>query len=575
MKDSFIKGLPLVEFDKMPYERPDFKSFEAKFSDSMKKFEIAKNVEEQIEEFGELQRLEAHLDTMRTLCSIRNSIDTTDEFYEKETAFFDEFGPQFANLFNEFNKIFVKSKFRNELEKEFGEHIFNLIEMELKVFDPKIMEELVIENKLVTQYSKLVASAQVEFDGKKLTLSQLSPYTQNVDREVRKNANEAVWGFFEEHEKEFDQIYDELVKVRTKIAKKLGYENYVQLGYDRLNRTDYNSKMVENYRKQIFEEIVPLKNALVERKRKRLGLDKMYYYDAGLSFKTGNAVPKGKEEWILDQAKKMYSELSPETDEFFKMMLKYNLLDVMSKKGKAAGGYCTGILDYKVPFIFANFNGTAGDVTVMTHEAGHAFQAYQSRNAKIISYGWPTLEACEIHSMSMEFFTWPWMELFFKDQTEKFKFSHLSGAVNFMPYGATVDEFQHWVYENPEATPQERKSKWSEIEKKYQPHIDYADNDFLKRGGFWFRQGHIFSMPFYYIDYTLAQVCALQFWVRMNKDKKEAWTDYLKLCEIGGAHPFLKLLEIANLKNPFNEGCIAYITPDVKKWLDSVDDSQM
>ena len=575
MSNNKAKTLPLVSFKDMPYKRVDLKAVEAGFSAALKKFNAASSVAEQIEAIDEVQNISREVSTMSSLASVRHTINTEDEFYDKENDFYDEAGPQIRKFSNEFSAAMVKSKFRKELEAESGKQIFDLTDLELKVFKPEIMEDLQTENKLTSKYGKLIASAQIEFQGEKLTLSQLGPYTQSTDREVRKAAAAASYGFFAEHEAELDSIYDELVKVRTKIAHKLGYKNFVQLGYDRLGRTEYNAEMTAKYRKQIYELIVPISEKLKKRQAKRLKLDKMYFYDSGLQYLTGNAVPQGDPDWIIEQAKKMYAELSPETNEFFTMMTKYGLMDLLSPKGKAGGGYCTGFPLYKVPFIFANFNKTQHDVEVMTHEAGHAFQAYESRNARLLEYGWPTLEAAEIHSMSMEFLTWPWMELFFKHQTEKFKFTHLSGALSFLPYGASVDEFQHWVYENPEATPAERKAQWRVIEKKYRPSIDYAGNDYLERGGFWMRQSHIFSTPFYYIDYTLAQVCALQFWVKANKDRKTAWEDYLRLCKAGGSLPFLALLKLANLKNPFEEGCIASVAPECEKWLDAVDDAKL
>ena len=281
------------------------------------------------------------------------------------------------------------------------------------------------------------------------------------------------------------------------------------------------------------------------------------------------------QQWIVNNGKKMYEELSKETGEFFNFMIDNDLMDLESKKGKAGGGYCTFIGNYKSPFIFSNFNGTSGDVDVLTHEAGHAFQAYCSRDYAVPEYNFPTYEAAEIHSMSMEFLTWPWMNLFFEEEELKYKFNHLSESLLFLPYGVTVDEFQHFVYNNPEATPAERKSAWREIEKKYLPHRDYEGNDYLERGGYWYQQGHIFGMPFYYIDYTLAQVCAFQFFKKANDNRENAWTDYMNLCCAGGSKSFLGLVELANLNSPFNDGCINSVIGDIENWLDSVDDTKL
>ena len=243
-----------------------------------------------------------------------------------------------------------------------------------------------------------------------------------------------------------------------------------ELGYARMLRSDYNSDMVADFRKQVEKYIVPIATSLKERQKKRLGIKTLNYYDEAINFRSGNAKPKGNPEWILKKGEKMYSQLSKETGEYFNYMVKHELLDLVTKKGKAGGGYCTYISKYKAPFIFSNFNGTSGDVDVLTHEAGHAFQVYSSMGFKVPEYYWPTSESAEIHSMSMELLTWPWMKLFFEEEADKYKFAHLSSALQFIPYGVSVDEFQHFVYENPDATPKERNHVWREIEKKYLPH---------------------------------------------------------------------------------------------------------
>ena len=564
----------MIKFKDYEYIRPDFDKISEQFDLLLSKFENAEAFEEQNQIMSEINKIRSNVDTMVNLVYIRHTINTEDEFYAKEQDFIDENMPKFQNAVSKYYKALVNSKFREELEKVWGKQLFTLAELQLKTFSEEIIEDLIKENKLVTEYDKLIGSAKINFEGEERTLSQMAPFMESKDRDMRKRAYEAYINFFKENESKFDEIYDNLVKVRTTMAKKLGFENYVAMGYARMSRSDYDASMVANYRKQVYEDLVPVVVELKDRQRKRLGLDEFKYYDEPLEYTTGNATPKGDPEWILENGKRMYKELSKETDEFFTFMVERELMDLVSKKGKMSGGYCTYIPDYKSPFIFSNFNGTSGDVDVLTHEAGHAFQSYLSRDYEVPEYGFPTYEACEIHSMSMEFITWPWMELFFKEEVDKYKFSHLSGAVNFIPYGVTVDEFQHYVYENPEATPEERKAKWREIEKKYLPFRDYEDNDFLNRGGYWFRQSHIFTAPFYYIDYTLAQVCAFQFWIKMNQDREKAWEDYIRLCKAGGSKSFLELVELANLENPFLDGTIKKVVGPIKEWLDSIDDSK-
>lgn len=564
-----------MKFSEFQYKRPNIKELETCFDELLRDFNNAESLESQSSVMEKINELRNEFESMSQIVGIRHTIDTTDKYYEEEQTFFDENTPIYQGLVSNYYSSLVNSKFRTGLEDKWGKQLFNIAELTIKTFSPEIIEDLQLENKLSSEYTKLMASAKIMFEGEERNLSQLAPFQISTDRDMRVKANKSKYGFMIENEQKLDEIYDGLVKVRDKIAKKLGYENFVALGYDRMLRADYNSEMVANFRKQVKEYIVPTATELRERQRVRLGLDELKYYDERFSFKTGNAKPKGDPEFILNCGNQMYNELSAETKEFFDFMVENELMDLVSKRGKAGGGYCTFISKYKSPFIFSNFNGTSGDVDVLTHEAGHAFQVFSSRNYEIPEYNFPTYEACEIHSMSMEFFTYPWMNLFFKSDVDKYKFSHLAEALLFIPYGVTVDEFQHYVYENPEATPAERKHAWREIEKKYLPHRDYADNDYLERGGWWHQQGHIFGSPFYYIDYTLAQICAFQFFKKASDNRENAWNDYLTLCKAGGSDSFVGLVKLANLISPFEDGCISSIIGHIENELNSIDDAKL
>lgn len=562
-----------MKFKDYEYIRPnveEIKNQVLKLTDDINNASSFEDVDKAIKEYV---LIDNEFGSMATLASIRNTINTQDEFYEQEQEFFDTVGPELAEYFQNLNLAIYNSKFRNELVEKYGSKIFREIEIDLKTFKPEIIEDLQIENKLTTKYDKLKASAQIEFDGKVLPLPGLSIYLQDKDRNIRKSAEEAVSNFFKEHEDEFDDIYDQLVQVRTRIAKKLGYENFVELGYYRMGRTDYDSKMVANYREQILKHVVPLAIKIYELQAERCGIKDLKSYDLGLTYLNGNPMPKGTTNDKVENARIMYHELSKETGEFFDFMVEHELFDLDSKKGKAGGGYCTYMPKWRSPFIFSNFNNTAGDIDVLTHEAGHAFQVYCSRDAILPNYIWPTMESCEIHSMSMEFFTYPWMNLFF-DNVDKRIYAHLTDSITFLPYGVTVDEFQHIVYSKPELTKEERKAAWREIEKKYTPYKVY-ENDLLERGGWWYRQGHIFSSPFYYIDYTLAQVCAHQFFVKDMENHENAWKDYYHLCRLGGSKTFLELLKEANLENPFEDGSLTKTMNALKQWIDNFDKSKL
>ena len=565
----------MVTFKDYEYVRPNIDEMKEQAKVLIEQFTQAETVEEQSAIIEKINEAGNNFSTMSNLVYIRASIDTNDEFYQAERDYLDEVSPIAEEITFDFYKVLTTSKFRLQLEEKWGSQLFALAENQIKGFSPEVIELLQQENKLVSEYNKLVASAQIEFDGKTLTLAQLGPYGESIDRDVRKAARNASANFFAENGEKFDELYDKLVKLRHEIATKLGYKNYVELGYINMNRIDYNAEMVAKFREQVREFIVPVTTKLFERQAKRIGVEDLKFYDEGLNFLTGNATPQGDPDWIVANAKKMYEELSPETGEFFNFMIDRELMDLVAKKGKESGGYCTFIDNFDSPFIFSNFNGTSGDIDVLTHEAGHAFQVYSSRNIGIPEYLWPTYESAEIHSMSMEFFTWPWMELFFKEQTDKYKFAHLSSSLIFIPYGVAVDEFQHVVYENPEMTPAERKAAWKEIEQKYLPHRDYDGNEYLEAGGFWQRQAHIYSSPFYYIDYTLAQICAFQFWKRSREDFENAWKDYVHLCGLGGSQSFTNLVREAGLISPFEQGCVESVIGTIENYLNSVDDKKL
>lgn len=561
-----------MKFKEFPYERPDINKLKLEFNEQLNKFVSAKSFEEQEKCMVDINELRSDFLSLYEIASIRNTVDTRDGFYNNEKNYFDETLPFVEELTSKYYTVLINSKFREQLELKFGKQLFTIAELTLKTFSNEIIEDLQEENKLSSEYTKLIASAKIMFNGEERNLSGLTFFQQSSDRSVRKAACEARYGFLQENGKDLDKIYDSLVKVRTKMARKLGYKNFVELGYARMLRSDYNADMVSNFRKQVKKYIVPIVTDLKERQKKRLGLKTLTYYDEDINFKSGNAKPKGNPDWILNKGKEMYSELSKETDEYFKYMLAHELLDLVTKKGKAGGGYCTYISKYKAPFIFSNFNGTSGDVDVLTHEAGHAFQVYSSSNFQIPEYYWPTSESAEIHSMSMEFLTWPWMKLFFEEEADKYKFAHLSAALQFIPYGVSVDEFQHFVYENPDATPKERNHEWREIEKKYLPHRNYEGNEYLENGGYWQQQLHIYEIPFYYIDYTLAQICAFQFLKKSNEDRTCAWEDYYTLCKAGGSKSFLELVSLAKLSSPFDPSCIQGIVTYIQNWLNNIDD---
>ncbi len=562
-----------MKFSEMPYQRPDPEAVKAELQDLTERLKNAQSYGEARAVFLEKEEKEKVVETMGTLAYVRHSIDTRDEFYDGESNFWDEFGPEVEEFEQAWIEAMLASPFRKDFSEEYGDLMFVNAEIDRKTFSPEIIPEMQKENELTTRYAKLIASAQIPFEGGTYTLSQLSPFKTDSDDARRLAAWKAEGKWYKEQQDQLDAIYDELTKLRDKMGRKLGYDGYTELGYYRMQRNCYTKEDVEKFRAAVQKYLVPVADAIMREQAKRLGKSyPLSFADAALEFRSGNPRPVGTPDDILQQGKKFYDDLSPETSEFFRMMLDNELLDVLSTEGKEGGGYCTEIPLYEVPFIFANFNGTQGDVEVVTHEAGHAFAYWMNRKRIPTEYADPSAEACEVHSMSMEFFGWKNAEGFFGSDARKFMYSHLAGAITFIPYGTMVDHFQHIVYEKPEMTPAERHAEWKRLLGIYMPWMKLdGDIPFFADGEGWQRQSHIYECPFYYIDYCLAQTVALEFWAMIRKDPEDAWKHYMAYTEQGGSRAFTDLLRNADLVTPFDEACLRGVCETATKWLESFD----
>ncbi|SUO03969.1 putative oligopeptidase [Faecalicoccus pleomorphus] len=564
-----------MQFQEYAYQHMDALSLQKQLSELAEQIQQAKTIEQVQDCIKKVDTIRRFVATQVSLVEIRHTVDTKDAYYTKEQEYLDTVLPELEKDYEKINRALLESTFLDDLKQRLPETFFLQKEMDLKAFDPIIIEDMQEENRLMTKYQALIASAEIPFDGEIYNLSSLEVKTNSSDRQVRKRALQAYWNWFEQHEEEVAQIFDQMIKVRTRMAQKLRYDNFIALGYARMHRYDYDQEDVAKYRRQVLEDVVPLCSALYKRQQKRLGYDTLHAWDEKVEFLQGNPTPKYDRAELVKRAQKMYHELSKETGVFFDFMVEHDLLDLDSKPGKAAGGYCTFMPDYKSPFIFANFNQTQHDAEVLTHEAGHAYQIYESRDIYPSDCVWPTYESCEIHSMSMEFFTHPWMQSFFEEDTNRYYYSHMAGSLKFLPYGVLVDHFQHEVYTHPEMSHKERMDTWRRLEKEYLPHKNYEEVEILERGGWWMRQAHIFMSPFYYIDYTLAQVCAMQFWARMENKDPKAFEDYQHICKIGGTLPFRKIVKEAGLIVPFEEGCLAQVTGSVSQWLDEISEEEL
>ena len=562
-----------MKFKDMPYERISVESIKEEMKTLIQKLKEAKDFEEADALFLENEKLQGHVFTMCSLAQVRHSINTEDKFYDEEENYWNNAYPQIQEFNQEWTKALLDSPFKDNFAKKYGNIMFLNAEIDLKTFSPEIIPMMQEENELTTAYEKLLAGAQIPFEGKIYTISQMSPFKNDKDDARRLAAWKAEGQWYKDNQAELDRLYDKLVHLRDQMGKKLGYTDFTELGYYRMRRNCYDKQDVQKFREAVQKYVVPVAAKIYERQAERLGKPyPLSYADAAIEFRSGNPKPKGNPDEIVTSGKKFYDWLSPETSEFFNHMIDDELMDLLSTKGKQGGGYCTSFQDYKTPFIFANFNGTQHDIEVITHEAGHAFAAYLNRNRVPYECIWPSLEACEVHSMSMEFFAEAFSEEFFGEDAGKYNYSHLAGALCFIPYGTMVDHFQHIVYENPELSPAERHAKWKELVQIYQPWLKLdGEIPFYSEGEGWQRQHHIYSSPFYYIDYCLAQTVALQFWNLIQKDQKGAWQHYMAYTKQGGSVVFTKLLKNAGLESPFQESCLRGICDTAAKYLADYD----
>jgi M3 family oligoendopeptidase len=511
--------------------------------------------------------LRRRLSTWTTLVNIRFHQDTRNEDFIKAREYSDELEPKLTNLAVSIKKRLLNHPHRAAIERRFGKHAFNLWACDIAAFDPAIESDLVEQAKLVADYTALLSSAKFEFRGESLTLSEITKYSEHPERQVRHEAAQLRWGWFGDNREQFDELFDKLVRLRQRMAETLGAENFIRIGYERMQRTDYDHSDVERFRAQVRELVVPLAVELKQQQAKKLGIDPLMAWDEAIYDPAGNPTPEGNCDWMIEQARAMFAELGGGMGELFERMRAENLMDLKSREGKAAGGFADILLNLGAPFIYANSNGTMKDVTIFTHEMGHAFQMYASRDRPLIDYVMGTMETCEIHSMGLEFLSWPQMRLFFGDDANRYRRLHLTEMLLFLPYGVAVDHFQHLIYANPHCTPDDRAAMWQEMERTYQPSLLWGDLAHPAGGRRWQAQLHLFGLPFYYIDYTLALTCALQLWVRAAEDREAAMATYVELCRRGGEAPFGELVKSAGLVSPFEDGCLERVIQPARREL--------
>ncbi len=560
-----------MKVSELEYKRVTIEEIREKSKAIIEMVKNAQSVQDVLKARDEYNKNVEELSTEYALANMRYTINTIDEFYVKERDYYDEIMPEVQSIGLEYANALLDSKFRPELEKELLPLVFKSYEIQKKSMSPEIIEEMVTENKIVSEYSQLMAGLTFEFRGERMPKTLLTKYFSDADRNTRKEAYEALGKGLEKVGDKLDDIFDRLVKIRDKMAKKMGCKNFVELGYYRMGRLCYDQNDIEKFRGNVLKDIVPVVSRLKTENAKTMGIERMMLYDNDIIIPEGNPKPCVDTDGIFKAAKEMYHEMSEDTGKFIDMMIENEAFDVISRENKWGGGYCTSFEKYAQPFILANFNGTSGDVDVMTHEAGHAFADYMtSKNKFRFELGIGGMETAETHSMSMEFFAWKYIDKFFGDSAQKYKFMHAFDALSFIPYGTIVDYFQHIVYENPEMTPAQRNEAWLKLESEFRPYLSMEGIPYLEKGTRWQYQMHIFETPFYYIDYCLAQTAAFEFLLESQKDYDDAFKRYVKLLSQGGEKVFTELLTEAGLASPFKDGALENVAKEIEQLLQRI-----
>ncbi|MFT4702439.1 MAG: M3 family oligoendopeptidase [Bradymonadia bacterium] len=555
----------MQHFSTYDVSEPTLEIIDARYAGIAEAVAQAGTVDEVMTHVATWEGVRREMGTWASVFHIRFSQDTKDERNVRRMALADELGPEVTKCDTHIIRALLSHPLREALTERLGETAFQLWQCDANSFDEVIKEDLVTEGTLSAEYSALMAGAEVTVNGEKMNLPSAAALAQDTDRETRQAAATAYWGWFDENAGQIDQLFERLVSLRHGMAQKMGLSDYVTLGYNKMHRLDYTREDVERVRKLVRDKIVPICSRIRAKQAAAHGTERLSYVDEPVIDPRGNPKPVGDEAQLISAAQSMFDELDDSMGSFFQLMQDKGLLDLQTRPGKAGGGYCDGILAEEVPFIFANFTGTKGDVSVFTHEAGHAFQCYASRNQPLVDYLCPTYESCEIHSMSLEYLTYPYMDRFFGDDADRFRDVHFAESLLFFPYGCAVDEFQHWVYENPKSGSEARKAEWMRLESVYLPWRDYDGLPAASEGAFWHKQAHIFQVPFYYIDYVLAGLCALQFWSWAKRDPDAAMTSYIELCARGGSAPFRALAASAGLTPPFEPNALDAVLPEVER----------
>ena len=556
-----------MKLSEIPYQRPDPEAVLAEMKALTEKLRGAQSYEEARAVFLAREEKSKFIDTMDLVAMIRRNMDRDDAFYKDEDAFWWDFEPKMDEYERSWAEAMLDSPFREDFAAEYGEMLFLNAEFERRSSSEAIVADRQRENKLIVEYGEQFEDYEVPFEGGLVSSDELDAIREDTDAERRLAAYIADGAYWRGKADKLDAIFDELVKLRDGMGRKLGYDGYTDLAYCILKRT-FTKEDVRRFREAVVRYVVPVADAIKREQAKRIGRPyPLAYSDNEFFYKSGNPHPAGGPDDLIEEGRKFFESLSPEAGEFFRHMIDEEMMFV-----HAGGGNDVYLPLYETPFLMVELDGSGDSVRSFMHEAGHTFAYWMNRKRVPADTIKPSEDVTELHSMCMELLSLQHAEGFFGSDAGTYSYALLAESIAFITYGTMVDHFQHIVFEHPELTPAERHAEWNRLEAIYEPWIAFdPEMPYYGEGMLWQQQGHIYECPFMYIDYVLTGAVALELWAILQRDPQEAWERYMALVRQGGSRPFTELLKHAGLASPFDETCLKTACAAAKDWLDGFD----
>jgi oligoendopeptidase F len=488
--------------------------------------------------------------------------------------FVEEIDPKAKPRWQKLKQLFLASPHHEKLGTKRWAVFTRTVRNEADLFKPENVPLQVEEAKLEQQYQETMAAMVVTFDGKEQTLQQMGRYLEEPDRALRQQAWEKIAARRLQDREKIEQIYDEMLKLRASIAQNAGLPSYREFAFRAKNRFDYTPKECEDFHQAVAELVVPLARKLQQRRKKLLGVSELRPWDLAVDVKNRQPLkPFSEVDVLVEKCRTIFNRIDPSLAADYDVLRQHKLLDLNSRKGKAPGGYQCSLEEARLPFIFMNAVGLHRDVETMLHEAGHAFHALAARDEPLLAYRSAPMEFCEVASMSMELLAAPHLSEFYSDaDAGRARRSHLENIILLLPWIATIDAFQHWIYTHPGHSRDERKAHWLSLQERFGGIESWTGHEDA-RAYMWHRQGHLFGSPFYYIEYGIAQLGALQLWLKSKKDVALAVASYRKALSLGGSRPLPELFKSARIKFDFGPKTVKPLVNAIKRELKELEEA--